>query len=473
MNQKKKMHFSFSTRGGSGSRRYRGGSLAAVLALMIVLFTAPLSAAASYDLPEDVSISAQAALVVSLGPTQAEDTVLYERDADAMKSPAALVRLMVGAVAIQIIRDKNIDMDTTNGTYTIDCFNRIAGTGLTTANMEIGEVWTVRDLLSMSMIQTAADACVTLAVTLSGSEEQFVAEMNATAQKIGCENTSFANVTGIDHINQYTTARDLYRIMRYAMDYPEFEPLLSASEYTAKPVSGGKGNHSLPNTNDMSRANSAHYYSPLAFGKTGYTDSAGRCLASVARDSGYEYLVVVLGCPEKNSDGESGVHFRDTKTLYRWAFNNFTYKTLLSKNEPVVQLPIRLAWDRDTVTLVPETNFSATVANDLDPSTILKKETLNADVVDAPITKGEVYGKVELFINVDQKIGEVNLVASESVERSEILSIWAQVQSFLSSPWFYGGLALLAVLLVGYIILNIVHNRRRRRNRMKRVKKYK
>ena len=113
------------------------------------------------------------------------------------------------------------------------------------------------------------------------------------------------------------------------------------------------------------------------------------------------------------------------------------------------------------------------MANDLDPSTILKKETLNADVVDAPITKGEVYGKVELFINVDQKIGEVNLVASESVERSEILSIWAQVQSFLSSPWFYGGLALLAVLLVGYIILNIVHNRRRRRNRMKRVKKNK
>lgn len=79
---------------------------------------------------------------------------------------------------------------------------------------------------------------------------------------------------------------------------------------------------------------------------------------------------------------------------------------------------------------------------------------------------------MELFINVDQKIGEVNLVASESVERSQVLSLWADVQKFLSSPWFYGGLALLGVLLVGYIILNIIHNRRRRRNRMKKVKKY-
>ena len=142
----------------AGLRRGRLSRLAALLSALLLavsFLAAPLPASAAYDLPEDVSISAKAALVVSLGPTQAEDTVLYERDADAMKSPAALVRLMVGAVAIQIIREQEIDMDATTGTYTIDCFNRIAGTGLTTANMEIGETWTVRDLLSMSMIQTA------------------------------------------------------------------------------------------------------------------------------------------------------------------------------------------------------------------------------------------------------------------------------------------------------------------------------
>ena len=95
------------------------------------------------------------------------------------------------------------------------------------------------------------------------------------------------------------------------------------------------------------------------------------------------------------------------------------------------------------------------------------------EVVDAPVEKGHVYGKVELFINMDQKIGEMELVAADSVEASQILVTWEAVKSFLTSPWFYGGLILLAVLLIGYIVLNVVHNRRRKRRKMKRVKKYK
>ena len=91
--------------------------------------------------------------------------------------------------------------------------------------MSYDEEWTVKDLLSISSIQTAADACVTLAITLSGSHAGFVSEMNALTKEIGCENTSFINVSGADSPSQYTTARDLYKIIRYAMDYPEFEPL--------------------------------------------------------------------------------------------------------------------------------------------------------------------------------------------------------------------------------------------------------
>ena len=435
--------------------------------LTFSLVCAPLSASALYDLPADVIINAPAAMLVSLGPTQAEDVMLFERAADTQRSSAALVRIMVGAVAIKIIREKNLDMDTTTGTYT----NTILGTGLTNASMKNGEVWTLRDLLSVSMIHTAADACVTMAVTLCGSEAQFVAEMNAVAAQIGCKNTSFANVTGLDNINQYTTARDIYLMMRFAMDYPEFEPLISAMEYTCHPVSGGNA-RTLANPNDMMRASTPYYYASMSFGKTGFTDQAGRCLASVAQDSGYEYLCIVLGCPNTDADGNAGLYFKDTKALYRWAFNNFTYKTLLNKNEPVAKLKVNLAWNKDTVTLVPEINFATTVANDLDLTTIRRKETLVSDSVDAPITKGQVYGKVELFINVDQKIGEVNLVANESIESSQLLSVWEEVQKFLSSPWFYGGLILLGLLFIGYIILNIVYNNKRKHKHMKRIKKY-
>ena len=222
----------------------------------------------------------------------------------------------------------------------------------------------------------------------------------------------------------------------------------------------------------MLRPTTPYYYSPMAFGKTGYTPSAGRCLASVAKDSGYDYLCIVMGVPNTDADGNTGVYFRDTRTLYKWAFNNFTYKTLLDKNWPITQIPVRLSWDKDRVTLYPEKTCTAIVINALDLKTIDRKITTLADSVDAPIKKGQVLGKVELYIKTDQKIGEVNLVAGESIEKIQHLAVWAQVKSFLKSTWFYAALGLIAVLLVGYIILNIVHNYKLRRNRMKRFNRF-
>lgn len=434
------------------------------LTLVFTLIGAPLTASA-YDLPADVKISAKTAFLVSLGPTEKDDTVLYEQNADKQNSPAALVRLMVGLTAVKIIRDRNIDIDSTTGTYTADCDRAISGTGLALANMKIGDVWNVRDLLSVSMISTAADACVTLAVTLDGSQSQFVSDMNALAQEIGCTNTSFNNVTGNDNINQYMSARDAYKIIRYGLDDSEFEALFSTTQYVTHPANG----QSRTFTNTCGLLSS---YSSLAIGKTGVSDAAGYCLASVARNGGYEYLCVVMGDPAVDANGKKNVHYTDTKTLYQWAFKNFTYKTLMDKNQPVTQMKVKLAWNKDTVTLVPETSFATTVVNNLDPSQVLTKVILDSDSVDAPVTKGQVYGKVEFYINMDQKIGEVNLVANESVDRSEVLALWDQVQKFLTSPLFYVLLALLVLLLIGYVVLNIVHNQKRRKNRMQRLKKY-
>lgn len=149
-------------------------------------------------------------------------------------------------------------------------------------------------------------------------------------------------------------------------------------------------------------------------------------------------------------------HYRDTYRLFKWAFNNFSYQTLLSKNEPIAQLKVNLAWDTDTVSLIPERELATVVVNGLESSAVRQVVTLQQETVDAPVEKGKVYGKVEIFINMDQKIGEVNLIAADSVEASQLLVFWERVKSFLTSPWFWGGLIVLVVLLIGYIILNVV-----------------
>ena len=190
----------------------------------------------------------------------------------------------------------------------------------------------------------------------------------------------------------------------------------------------------------------------------------------MARDSGYEYLVVVMSCPETNDAGESGLHYRDTRTLFRWAFNNFSYTNVLAKSEILASVKVNLSWSTDHLNLVPEKEFSTVVENKLDPNQIIKKVTLYEEQVDAPVEKGAVLGKVELIINVNQKIGEVNLVAGESIERNWLLYAWSGVAGFFTSPWFWLGLGLLILLLGAYAVWNVIYNRRRRRERLGRVK---
>lgn len=444
------------------------------LLLAAVLLLPGIPAAALYDLPEDKTVSGGGILLASLGGSQAEDVILFEKGADARIAPSTLLRVMTTVVALEIAEEKKLDIDQETGIYTSDLFYGFVGnTGLITANMELGEEWTIRDLINMTCIQTAADAAVTLAQALSGSQSAFVERMNQKAEELGCENTHFVNVMGLDDPNQYTSARDMYTITRYAMDNPKFVTIVRQESYTAKPKNK-RESVTYPNSNGMQRSNSGDaYYKPMVFGRTGVSDT-GRNIVSVASDSGYEYMAIILDSPLKDAEGKNVYSFiEDTKTLYRWAFNNFEYSTLLNKNEPVDSLQVNLAWDKDRVALVPKTDFSTIVSVNLSPSAIRKEVTRYVDAVDAPVEKGTVYGKVELYINLDEKIGEVELVAAESVEASEVLVLWENVRSFLTSPWFIGGLAVLTLLLIGYIILNVVHNRRRKRRKMKRVKKYK
>lgn len=459
-------------------RRFFAWLCSAVAALPLLL--TPVESSAAYTLPASVEVTATSAMVVYLEATasgldavqQGRDTVLYEKDPDVRTSPAAMVRVMVGLYAVKLIRENNIDIHTATGTYSESLEqNHIWGTGLSLANMEIGETWTIDDLLSLSMIQTAADACVTLAYALCGSVDAFVLGMNRMAQELGCTNTAFTNVHGLDDAGQYTTARDMYILLRCALDYPELEQRLMLTEHTVRPVSGGSV-RSWENTNYMLRSSSDEYYEPLTLGKTGVSETSGRGLVSVAEDSGYRYMAIVLGCPDTDEEGNVNTHYENSRKLYNWAFNNFTYKALLNKYQPVDRLPVSLAWDTDTVTLVAKETLSCLLADEVDEASVRIVVVTNEESLEAPIEKGEVLGKAELYIQLDQKIGEVELIAGESVSRSEALYLWKQIGDFFSSPWFWITAGLLLLLAAGYILLTLLYNREKYHS-SRRARKYK
>lgn len=442
-------------------------ALCVAVALWISAICPALSAAAAYELPEDVTVSAKSAMLLYLGSDASKDAVLFEREADVRRPPASTVRMMVGLYAVKLIREKNMDIDTATGEYDITCYNQITGTGLGVVGMVTGDVWTLRDLLTASMAETAADACVALCRALSGSVEEFVKGMNALAAELGCADTSFANVTGLHDPAQYTTARDLTVITRAAMEYPELTNMLGMSSYSVTPIKGRP--QTRASVNSMLRPVTDSYYSALEFGRTGYTDEAGRCMVSVAKDGGYRYMAVVLGSAKEDGTDWPVAHFSDCRTLFNWAFNKFSYKVLLSEGQPVAQLGVDLAWSTDTVMLVTAAPFGTVVPNDLDVATIIQKPVLTTQsAVDAPVKKGDSYGVVELYVNLDQKLGEVPLLAAESVKRSGVLTVWRGVVNLFTSVWLYVAIVLFLLLVVGYAVLSVVHNRRRRRRHRRR-----
>ncbi len=464
----------------------RLGALLFAVVLLCMAALMPLTAGASYSLPDTLKTHSKAAVVVFLGASAEDDAMMFEQNADARFAPAGLVRIAVGLYALKTLEEQSIDPAVATGTFTQELSDATDALGMVTVGMNTGDVWRVEDLLSIAMLQTAADALTTLIAALSGTQEAFVAGMNAMAKEIGCTDTQFTNVYGLDDEQQYTSARDMYRLLRHAsLNYPELTAILSLSEYTVHPVKGAVD--SWPSTNEMLRESSSFYYTPLVYGRSGYTESIGQSCASVARDEGYEFMTVVIGCendpsvPAQNGEEEDGQDeedvldspaFTDTMALFRWVYNNFSYTSVVSKGQPVSRTPISLAWSTDSIALVAAEDLACMLPNDADVNALRYEITLIDDRLTAPVEKGQICGTAAVY-DGSQKIGQFDLASSETISRSQILALLDTVWQIITSPIMLTVLGLLLLLLIGYIIVGAVHNNRRRRKRQKRVKQYK
>ena len=442
------------------------GAVILTVSLLLSCIT-PVAASEGYALPADLPLHAESAILVSLGNNAESDMVLYAKNADEVRAPGAMMRYMVLAYALHRIEEKGLNVDTDTGAYSVKLFNEyVAGTGVATANMAYGEEWTLRDLLTVSFIHNASDAVVVLAEAVDGDVRTFIDGMNTLAMELGCVNSHFYWLSGVDSLSQYSTARDMYRLVRYCQSFSLFEDLVSVSQVTVTPVKGGS-KRTITTNNHLSMSSSQYYYAPLVCSRTGLSDQDGRTCAAIARKEGYEYLVVVMGCPEKNDKGESMLHYRDTKTLFEWAFKDFEYRIILSKDEIMKTIKVEQAWEVDRVNLVPAKEIATVVKKDIPNNVIRPEITLTADTLTAPVKKGTVCGKVELYINDDQKIGEVELVAAEDISHSELMSGWDDFTGGVKKvtktvlPWLIIGIVAVVVLVGTYIVVAILHNKKR------------
>lgn len=431
------------------------------LLLTFTTFLPTLTASALSFNPPEATYS-EAALLINLDT----ETVIYEKNADKKEFPASLTKIMTAILVLENIPD----LEGTMVEAAPYLFDELYLAGASTADFRPYEIASAKDLMYGMLLQSACEAASILGDYVGGgSIGSFVEMMNAKAAELGAANTNFVNAHGLFDANQYTTARDMATITRYAMTLPGFTDIVGTPIYEISTSNKHDKPRTVKSTVTMMFKESEYYYPYVKGVKTGTLDESGRCLVTLASKDGYNYLLVTMNAPLTDSEGEKTFYcFDDAKMLYDWAFDSFSVTNLLTAGEESGEVPVKFSAGEDFVIVHPDKDFSMLWDKHVDLSSIQRVSTLVEEVV-APIKQGTKLGTIELKLSGETLV-TVDLVAATSEERSALKYNLDVAKRFTASAWFKGGVAIIVALVVGYVVLYLTLTRKKRR-RVKRVNK--
>lgn len=236
-------------------------------------------------------ISASASGIVVMDAQNGQ--IVYQRNADQVRPMASLTKLMTALIIAENHNPKEI---VTIPAEAAEITGQVA-------NLQAGEQYTVGDLLSALLIMSANDAAVALAIHHSGSVPAFVEEMNTRAVLLGLANTSYANPTGLDSPNQYSTPKDIAWLTQYVASHPLLTTRMSRVDDVIHSVAGATIElahthtfmHKLPDILSQSQWH-------VRAGKTGTTYGAKQCLVSLLNGVNRQYIVVLLHSDQRYRD---------------------------------------------------------------------------------------------------------------------------------------------------------------------------
>jgi D-alanyl-D-alanine carboxypeptidase (penicillin-binding protein 5/6) len=333
------------------------------------------------------------------------DTGLYlaGKDPDEQVSIASTTKIMVALVAL----DEGVDLDE-KVTVSEDAAS-YAGSIYSNVGLYPYDRVSVRDLLTAALIPSGTDAVYALAEHLGdGSVDELVAKMNDKAKELGLENTRFENPAGIDARGNYSSASDLAKITREAMEHPEFREIVDEPEAT---ISTQDREIHVFTTNLLVAPGSGQDYGPATGVKTGTSPRAGPCLVASAKSDDETYIAVVLDAAEDLQRFEAG------RTALEYGFGEYEREPLVERQDPYADL--KLPYRRgETVKLVAARNVSALAG----PGLKVERRTTNKQ---AP-PSAEVGRKLgTVTVSVDgRSVGSSPLVVQKGYEEA---SLWQKV----------------------------------------------
>lgn len=398
--------------------------LAFCLAVLCVL---PLPASAELDITEDKSvqqgchtIDSQAPLLGSVPFTDNarsiilyecnSDTLMYAYNVDEQQFPSSFVKILTCLIAVE--KGNLADMVTVRQ----EILNTLPNDAVS-AELRDGEIISLEDLLYCMMVHSANDAAAVLADHVCGSQEAFVEEMNAYAQRLGCTATKFMNVHGLHHPEQLTTARDTARILAAAMKNEDFARIFNTAFYTV-PATNKSTSRRLETTNHLINNQEYATYFDLRVtgGRTGVTDDGYRCIAAASEADGLQMVSVVMGTHSVFEEETYVIKiiggFLETSELLDMGYAGYKEAQILYEGQILKQQAVTNG--DSNVMLGCGTDISTVLPYGVRSEDLIYRYNDIPGAFQAPIEKGKVLSEIEIWYS-SVCLAHVELVAMNDV----------------------------------------------------------
>ena len=330
--------------------------------------------------------------------------ILYEKEPDRSIYPASMTKIMTSIIAFDLIKSGDLNLD--EKFIISEKAWRLSTAGYSSMFVMVGDEVSVEDLLKGIIVASGNDACIALAEGIAGTEEEFAIMMTSKAKEIGMDNTNFANSSGINDPDNYSTVRDIMIMSNYLIkNHPEYYKWFAETEFTwdrtgGDPITQGNRNPLL-------------YKNMGADGiKTGYLAVEKYSLASSIERKGRRLIAVGSGFETKSSRS------RESSKLLTYGLTNFDLVEISKSKVPL---------DKVDVWLGKESTVDVYTKNDIykiikkGQKRKLKIKVVYNGPIEAPIKKDQILAKLKIIYDQEQ-IGEYNLLSQKDVKKVNIFS---------------------------------------------------
>tara|TARA_B100001093_G_scaffold465101_2_gene482543 strand:+ start:291 stop:1442 length:1152 start_codon:yes stop_codon:yes gene_type:complete len=330
--------------------------------------------------------------------------ILYEKEPDRSIYPASMTKIMTTIIAFDLIKSGDLNLD--EKFIISEKAWRLSTSGYSSMFIMVGDQVSVENLLRGIIVASGNDACVALAEGIAGTEEEFSILMTSKAKEIGMDNTNFANSSGINDPNNYSTARDILKMSNYLIKkHPKFYKMFAEKEFKwdrtgGDPITQGNRNPLL-------------YKNLGADGiKTGYLAVEKYSLASSINRNGRRLIAVGSGFETKS------LRSKESVKLLTYGLTNYDLVKIAKAYEPFEEINIWLGKEK-SVKAYTKQDIYKTIKKA--KKSLLKVSVNYSGPIEAPIKKDQKIASLKIMYD-DEFVGEYDLLSIKEVKRVNFIS---------------------------------------------------